>query len=225
MLRAAPAGRRSCERLPKEDYFTDKLLAELNASLVTQPFRGIAIACPYMPNAGRMDHEAKVLDAYASLDRRRRDSQGAQGGPVYADASHTSIDGVSLGGYTGIETFLRKPDTFGAWGCVQGALGSLRIVSYAERLAAVHQQSHKDFHLETSLGDPYHDGTLTLSEALRRKASRTSSSSIPVRTTRPGCRSRERWGCCAGTMLEAAELDFTTVRSSAAPASPPRRAA
>lgn len=155
--------------LPKEDYFTDKLLAELNASLVAQPFRGIAIACPYMPNAGRMDHEAKVLDAYASwiidvvIPKARKEA------PIYADASHTSIDGVSLGGYTGIETFLRKPDTFGAWGCVQGALGSLRIVSYAERLAAVHQQSHKDFHLETSLGDPYHDGTLTLSEALRRK--------------------------------------------------------
>jgi len=155
--------------LRKEDYFTDKLLAELNASLVSKPFRGIAIACPYMPNAARMDHEAKVLDAYASwivdvvIPRARKEA------PVYADASKTSIDGVSLGGYTGIEVFLRKPDAFGAWGCVQGALGSLRIGSYAERLAAVHQQSHKDFHLETSQGDPYHDGTLSLSDALRRK--------------------------------------------------------
>ncbi len=155
--------------LTKEDYFSDKLLAELNASLLSQPFRGIAVACPYMPNVTRMDDAPKFLDEYAGwladvvIPRARREA------PVFTDARHTSIDGVSLGGYTGLEVFLRKPDLFGAWGCVQGALGSTRIGGYAERLAAMYRLSPKDFHLETSRSDPYREGTVSLSAGLIQK--------------------------------------------------------
>ena len=89
----------------QQDYFGDKLLAELNASLASQPFSGLAIACPYMPYAAHMEHETKVLDRYASwiadvvVPRARKEA------PVYADMMHTTIDGVSLGGRTGIECF------------------------------------------------------------------------------------------------------------------------
>jgi iron(III)-salmochelin esterase len=155
--------------LAPQDYFGDKLLSELNTSLVSRPFKGIAIACPYMPWAAHMEHESKVLDDYTSwiadvvIPRARREA------PVHTDAAHTTIDGVSLGGYTGIEVFLRRPELFGAWGCVQGALGSARIAGYAERLAAVHQKSPKDLHLETSKNDPFHDTTLSLSDALAKR--------------------------------------------------------
>jgi enterochelin esterase-like enzyme len=148
------------------DYFSDKLLGELNTSLASTPFRGIAIACPYMPNVARMRDDSSFFDAYAGwladvvIPRARKE------GPVFADASHTSLDGVSLGGYTGIEVFLRRPDAFAAWGCVQGALGALRVPGYAERLAAVHRKSPKEFHLETSTRDPFHDVAVNLSAAL-----------------------------------------------------------
>jgi hypothetical protein len=155
--------------LTNEDYFTDKLLGELNASLVSRPFGGIAIACPYMPNPSRMESESTFFERYTSwiadvvLPKARKEA------PVYVDAQHTSIDGVSLGGYTGIEVFLRRPDLFGAWGCVQGALGALRIGGYADGLAAVHRKSPKDIHLETSTRDPFHDRTVSLSDALIKR--------------------------------------------------------
>jgi len=152
--------------LAKDDYFSEALLAELNEDLRAAPFQGIAIACPYMPNVNRAPQPSQMFDRYASwivdvvIPRARREA------PVYTDAAHTSIDGVSLGGYTGIEVFLRKPDVFGAWGCVQGAFGAARVAGYADRLAAVYQKSPRDFHLETSKGDPYHDVTLSLADAL-----------------------------------------------------------
>lgn len=164
-LRRPPVAR----TLAKLDYFTDAKLAELNQSLTKQPFKGIAIACPFMPNVLHVDRVEQVLDKYASwiaevvLPRARKEA------PVHQDAAHTSLDGVSLGGYVGIEVLLRKPDLFGAWGCVQGALGAFRIQRYADKLSALLAKTPKDLHLETSDGDPFHDDTVKLAGLLSKK--------------------------------------------------------
>jgi hypothetical protein len=155
--------------LPNQDYFSNQGLLELNSELSTKPFRGIAIACPYMPNFIKLERDPSALDQYAHWISDAVIPTARREAPVYTDAAHTTIDGVSLGGYGGLEVFLRKPDLFGAWGCVQGALGTLRLEGYAEKLAAVYQKSRKDFHLETSKGDPFHDTATTLSDLLTRK--------------------------------------------------------
>jgi hypothetical protein len=164
-LRHPPVAR----TLPNQDYFGDSGLAALNAGLVSRPFRGIVIACPYMPNFNQQGRDPAAFDPYASwivdtvIPTARREA------PVYTDAAHTSFDGVSLGGYASLEVFLRRPEVFGAWGSVQGAFGSARIAGYAERLAAVFAKERKDFHLETSTGDPFHDPTVSLAEGLMKK--------------------------------------------------------
>lgn len=152
----------------------DARLAELNASLASRPFRGLAIACTYTPNVAKLPDPAAALDAYAGwiadvvVPRARKEA------PVLADAAHTSIDGVSLGGYLGIEVFVRRPDVFGALGVVQSAMSSPRVPIYAEKVAAIHAAAVKvgkpppAVHIETSLADPMHDLNLAFSTELTR---------------------------------------------------------
>jgi len=162
-LRRPPLGPTS-----KRPYWPEGRLAELNASLAARAFRGMAIACPYTPNIYEARDRGAMLDAYAEwlvaelLPRARREA-----GMVGADASRTSLDGCSLGGNVGIEVFLRKPEHFGAWGSVQGAFGSARLTSYAERLAAiVARLGARPIHLETSTDDSFREVNLGLSRAL-----------------------------------------------------------
>ena len=151
-LRRPPVGR----AWRSGNLFPDARLAQINASLATQPFRGMAIACPYTPNVAKLPNPEGALDTYAAwitdvvIPRARKEA------PVLPDAAHTAIDGVSLGGYVGIEVFLRRPDAFAAWGGVQSAVNAVRLVSYADKLAAALGKAPRtSIHLETSEADPF----------------------------------------------------------------------
>jgi len=156
----------------KAIHWQNARLAEVNRLLVDQPFRGMAIACPYTPNVYKAPAGRKAtLDAYADwivdevVPRARKEAN------VHADAAHTYLDGCSLGGYVGIEVFLRKAAHFGAWGSVQGALGAHRVQRYAEQLDdVVARLGKRHIHLETSTGDPFREVNETLSKALRKRA-------------------------------------------------------
>ncbi len=150
--------------------FPDARLGELNASLAAQPFRGMVVACPFTPNVSKLPAPEAALDAYAAwiadvvVPRARREA------PVLADAAHTAVDGVSLGGYVGIEVFLRRPEAFCAWGGVQAALNPVRLPAYADRLAAaVSRAPRPSIHLETSAADPFREPLTALAALLARK--------------------------------------------------------
>ena len=164
-LRAAPIARTS-----RRADWTDARLAEVNAALAAQPFRGLAIACPVTPNVNKAKNPAAALDGYARwladvvLPRARAEA------PVFDDARRTALDGCSLGGYVGAEVFLRRPDLFGAWGGVQAAFGAHRAPGYADRLAAaVASAGPRDLHLLTSAGDPFQDANAALAKLLAKK--------------------------------------------------------
>ncbi len=153
-----------------QSLFTDERLARINAALAAQPFRGMAVACPYTPNVQKLPSPATALDAYAAwiadvvLPRARKEA------PVIPDAAHTALDGVSLGGYVGIEVFLRRPDAFAAWGGVQSALNPVRLPSYAERLAgALGKAPRTSIHIETTEADPFRDVNTQLAALLSKK--------------------------------------------------------
>jgi pimeloyl-ACP methyl ester carboxylesterase len=165
-LRRPPVGHtaRQLSLLP------DARLAEINASLAAQPFRGMAIACPYTPNVGKLPEAA--LDAYAAwivdvvIPRARKEA------PVIADAAHTAIDGVSLGGYVGLEVFLRRPEAFAAWGGVQSAVNVVRLTAYADKLAAAlagRPGGKTSVHLETTEADPFRATNTALAGLLTKK--------------------------------------------------------
>lgn len=161
-LRRAPIARTG-----KRGDWTDTRLAEVNAQLAAQPFRGMVVACPYTPNVNKQPNPAAAITGYARwladvvLPRVRKEA------PVHTDAAHTALDGCSMGGYLGIEVFLERPELFAAWGGVQSAFGAHRAPGYAERLAkAVATSGPRALHLLTSAGDPFRAANEALAKGL-----------------------------------------------------------
>jgi hypothetical protein len=160
------------QRTSKRADWTDERVREVNAALTARPFRGFCIACPYTLNVNKSPSPTRTLDEYAGwiadvvIPRVRREA------PVIPDTAHTAIDGCSLGGYVGLEVFLRRPDLFASWGGVQSAFGAHRAAGYADRIEkALASQAPRSIrlHLETSSGDPFREGNALLSSLLTKK--------------------------------------------------------
>lgn len=158
------------QRTSRAPYFTDAHLATVNASLARQPFRGLAVVCPYTPNAARASSPSRALDAYGRwlvdvvLPK-------AQAEVPALDAAAISIDGCSMGGYVGLEVFLRHPSVFRAWGGVQMAIGEHRVEGYADRIAqTIATVGARPLHLETSEADPFRGASVALGRALTRRS-------------------------------------------------------
>jgi hypothetical protein len=121
------------ERTSKRGEWSDARLAEVNADLAARPFRGFAMACPFMPNpkgAPDNDEYAKWIEA-SLLPRCRKEAK------VLTDQASTFLCGVSLGGYVSLEVLVRLPHVFGAWAGMQTAIGTFAANGYAEKIAKV----------------------------------------------------------------------------------------
>lgn len=156
--------------LPDVVFLTDERLAELNTTLAREPFRGVAIACPYTPNVFKQPSLVGALDHYASWvtdgllpEVRSRLRLG--------DAPEAvGVDGVSLGGFVSLEVFLRKPEVFGAAGAMQGAFGTNLAPVYAERLRAVLERAGpRTLRFASSSWDKGREATIRLVKELERR--------------------------------------------------------
>ncbi len=112
--------------------WTAPRLAEVNVELAARPFRGFAMACPFMPNP----RGAPDLEEYATWIERSLLPRCRKEANVLKDASHTYLCGVSLGGYVSLEMLVRLPHVFGAWAGLQTAIGTFAATGYAEKIAA-----------------------------------------------------------------------------------------
>ncbi len=103
-----------------EGFVEPARLADTNASLATLPFRGLIVACPYLPDirpaatADIAPYAHFVLETL--LPRVHRDT------PALRTPEATGIDGVSLGGITALRLGLTCPQAFGAVGGIQPAI-------------------------------------------------------------------------------------------------------
>lgn len=146
--------------------FADARVADINAELALRPFRGLLIACPYMPDLpigapGVLDDFARwITDTVAPRARAEC--------PTLEDPAHTYLGGCSLGGHFSLEVFTRRAESFGAWGGVQTAISTAAAPRWAERLA---QAAGGKRHLlvETSSGDPFRGANEALSSALTKR--------------------------------------------------------
>jgi enterochelin esterase-like enzyme len=153
---------------PARSLWTDARVAELNADLAQRPFRGMVVACPYMPDL--QIGSASELNRYASWITDIVIPRAHKEAPTIADPRFTTIDGCSLGGHFSLEVFLRKPEAFGAWGGVQTAIGEASAVTYAERIARVlGATGAKPIHVETSTGDAFRRGNEALHAELQKR--------------------------------------------------------
>jgi enterochelin esterase-like enzyme len=113
-----------------EGFVDPKRLADLNAGLAAQPFKGLVIVCPYLPDvdlrkpAPMKDYGRYLLEVV--LPRVRAEL------PVLTTAAATGIDGVSLGGAVSLRVGLGNPEAFGAVGSLQAALGEDQVAEFTE---------------------------------------------------------------------------------------------
>jgi enterochelin esterase-like enzyme len=163
-LRHPPVARTS-----RRGDFPEERVAAVNAALAARPYGGLVLCCPYTPNVWKAARPAAALDGYTRwlaevvLPRARAES-GASAG-----AAATGLDGCSLGGYVGLQVFLRRPDLFGTWGGVQSALSSGAAAGYAARLQrVVKEQGPRPLHLLTSSRDPFRAANQRLADELGR---------------------------------------------------------
>ncbi len=157
-------------RTSKRGDFTDEHLRAVNADLTSTPLGGFVIACPYTPNVNKAPNLKVALDGYTKwitdvvIARARREA------PISQESTRVAIDGCSLGGFVAVEVFLRSPQSFGALGMVQAAIGVHRAKPYAARLASViAQHGARGIHIETSLADPFRAANEALSAELGRE--------------------------------------------------------
>jgi iron(III)-salmochelin esterase len=155
--------------LRERDYegFVDRArMAATNASLAAQPFGGVIVACPWLPDVrpaptGDISaYERYVLDLL--LPRVRRDT------PALISPEATGIDGVSLGAVLALRIGLTSPEAFGAVGGIQAALADGQNAEWiAVARAARARRPAMKLRLLTSHDDYFHDEIVSLSQAWR----------------------------------------------------------
>ena len=113
-----------------EGFVDPKRLADLNAGLVANPFKGLVVVCPYLPDVDlRKPAPMKEYGRYlleTVLPRVRAEL------PVSSSPAATGIDGVSLGGAVALRVGLGNPEVFGAVGTLQAALGEDQVTEFTE---------------------------------------------------------------------------------------------
>ena len=138
-----------------EDFFDPLRLAETNRSLASNPFQGLVVVCPYLPDvdlhkpAPIKDYGRYLLESV--LPRVRAEL------PVLPGPGATGIDGVSLGGAVSLRVGLGNPSSFGAVGTLQAALGEDQVTEFTElaRSARARNPALK-LRLLTSKDDYFH---------------------------------------------------------------------
>ncbi|MEA2746827.1 MAG: hypothetical protein QOI41_970 [Myxococcales bacterium] len=163
------------ERTSARGEWTDARLAEVNAELAARPFRGMALACPFMPNPS----SAAELDAYARWIEQSLLPRVRKEAPVSTDAAQTYLCGVSLGGYVSLEVLTRLPRLFGAWAGVQTAIGTFAAPGYAEKIAKGWNGVPHPMMLLTSTQDHWKASSEALAAAFKAKSLATTYRVVP----------------------------------------------
>jgi enterochelin esterase-like enzyme len=160
-----PPVRRTLER---KRYLTDERVAELETELKARPFRGLVVACPVTPNPHKHASPQRALDRYALWLEKTLIPAVKARAPIADGQRAVGLGGCSLGGYVGIEVFLRKPELFATFGGVQSAFSVPMALRYAERIAkTVEKLGARAIQLESSSLDPFRKANEALARRLR----------------------------------------------------------
>ncbi len=139
-----------------EGFVEAPRLQALNAALAKEPYHGVIVACPYVPDMLGGDDPFAVAPPLAHffvdvlLPRLYAET------PALGTPASTGIDGVSLGGRAAVSVGLLRPASFGAVASLQAALDPTNANDIAERTRQALLKNPKlRLRLLTSNGDYY----------------------------------------------------------------------
>jgi hypothetical protein len=149
-----------------EGFVAPQRLADHNARLARQAYRGLVVVCPYLPDLDLRSPLA--LRDYANylkhtvLPRARREL------PVFPGRASTGIDGVSLGGIVALRAGLAHPEEYACVGSLQAAIDDPWIPELVEAVrAARSREPSLRLRLLTSDRDYFRRVITAASQALR----------------------------------------------------------
>ncbi|HTQ06226.1 MAG TPA: alpha/beta hydrolase-fold protein [Polyangiaceae bacterium] len=105
-----------------EGFVEEPRLTALNHALAQEPYRGLVVACPYLPDMLSGDDPFSQAPALAKFIVETLLPKLDAETPVLGTAAATGIDGVSLGGRAALTVGLLRPEAFGAVASLQAAL-------------------------------------------------------------------------------------------------------
>jgi len=151
-----------------EGFIEPARLSALNAALATEPYRGLIVACPYVPDMLSGDDPFAVAPPLARflvdvlLPRLYAET------PALGTPASTGIDGVSLGGRAAVSVGLLRPESFGAVSSLQAALDPENGKDIAERTRQARLKNPAlRLRLLTSSGDYYRGSLASIHAALK----------------------------------------------------------
>lgn len=150
-----------------ESFVTRERLERLNRGLAAQPFGGVIVVCPYLPDVlqgARAFAEARPLADFVVDVLLPRVYQKT---PAIGTPAATGVDGVSLGGRAALLVGFTRPAAFGSVGALQAALDLKELSRFTELAArAVGENPGLVVRLLTSDEDYFRDVNQELSRRL-----------------------------------------------------------
>jgi hypothetical protein len=165
------AGRLAHPPLTHDDFenlVEDQRLNALNRALAEHPYRGLIVACPYLPDMLGRDSPFAQAPPLAKFVVETLLPRLYAETPALGTPAATGIDGVSLGGRAALSVGLLRPATFGAVASLQAALepdDANEIASHA--LLALAKNPTLHLRLLTSNNDYYLSALSLIHGALR----------------------------------------------------------
>jgi hypothetical protein len=151
-----------------QGFVNDDRLARINASLAERPFRGLVVACPWVPDV-LSDKDRGSLDAPLPFGTFVVDQllpRVLAETPAQTDPPAVGIDGVSLGGRAALVVGLEHADRFAALGTLQAAIQDGEVPSLARRARQALDGGQRHFRLLTSNQDYFQQTIAALHAAL-----------------------------------------------------------
>ncbi|MCA9625683.1 MAG: esterase, partial [Myxococcales bacterium] len=148
-------------------FVAPERLADLNASLARDPYRGLTVACPYAPALFDRSVEGAAPYGRFLTDVLLPEVRNVARSP--REPAQTAIDGVSMGGRLALLIGLSRPDTFGVVGALQPAIGVQEADQLADLAARAATQRPQALRLVSSDDDPFREAVIALGEALAER--------------------------------------------------------
>ena len=115
-----------------EGYVSEDRLTAINTSLERDPYQGLIVVCPFLPDVLKGDEAFDTTPALASFVVDALLPRVFAKLPAIGEASATGIDGVSLGARAALLIGLSRPEAFGSVAGLQPAVDRGEIGRFVE---------------------------------------------------------------------------------------------
>lgn len=143
-------------------------LRSINDSLTAQPYQGLIVVCPYLPDILRAENLFSEGEQLAHFITSLVLPKVYAETPAIVGPASTAVDGVSLGGRAALAMLAYEPQAFSVVAATQPAIDQKEIDRLVTLAARARQKNSKlQLRLLSSSEDYFLQTTLDLSQALR----------------------------------------------------------